>query len=71
MKGEMLKSLESGFDNIEKVLLVTNCLDTRFKYKFLSKKAKSLARKYVIEIVEVEQQRKSEHSSDSSDNASS
>jgi len=44
MKGEILKSLETRFDNIEEseLLLVSTCLDPRFKDKFFSKDTKRL-----------------------------
>jgi len=82
MKGEMLKSLETRFDDIEEseLLLVFTCLDPRLKDNFFSKEAKRLARRYVIETtvdtdVEVEPQNKrpcTESSSDSAaDNTSS
>ena len=42
MKGEMLKSLETRFDDIEEseLLLIATCLDSRFKDKFFLGKLK-------------------------------
>ncbi|XP_065891626.1 zinc finger BED domain-containing protein 4-like [Dysidea avara] len=81
MKGEMLKSLETRFDDIEEseLLLIATCLDSIFKDKFFSREAKRLASKCVIDNavdpdVEVEPQSKrprTESSTDSSvDNTS-
>ena len=78
MKIEMLTSLEIRFDDIEEseLLLIATCLDPRFKNKFFSSEAKGLARKCVIDNIDVEvepqsKRRRTESSNDSSVDAAS
>ena len=76
MKGEMIKPLETRFDDVEEseLQVVFTCLDPRLRKIFFSKDAKRLARKYVFETVvdtdvEVEPQSKRPHTESSSGSA--